>query len=150
MEQYGYCSKSELPDYLMIENPLNCARMRTMASQFCTLIKHAFSTNRSARYITTLLSNMLPKLNVRSFIILRSGEGLTSFIKINCVNFSGEKKYIEGYRSLYCLRIREKNFTQNLVLKFKGLLSRENRSDFISLSRIFLYSPILTHLYSNV
>ena len=23
MEQYGYCSKSELPDYLMIENPLN-------------------------------------------------------------------------------------------------------------------------------
>ena len=32
-----------------------CARMQTMASQFYTLIKHAFSTNRSARCITTLL-----------------------------------------------------------------------------------------------
>ena len=42
MEQNGYCSKSELPDYFMIENPLNCARMQTLASQFYTLIKHAF------------------------------------------------------------------------------------------------------------
>ena len=30
--------------------------------------------------------------NVRSFIILQSGEGLTSFNKDNSANFSGEKK----------------------------------------------------------
>ena len=34
MEKHGYCSKSELPDYFMIENPLNCARRQTLASQF--------------------------------------------------------------------------------------------------------------------
>ena len=32
-----------------------------------------------------------------SFTILRSGEGLTSFDKNNCVNFSGEKKENEGF-----------------------------------------------------
>ena len=32
------------------------------------------------------------------FTILRSGEGLTSFDKNNCVNFSGEKKENEGFR----------------------------------------------------
>ena len=32
--------------------------------------------------------------NVRSFIILQSGEGLTSFNKDNSANFSGEKKKI--------------------------------------------------------
>ena len=35
---------------------------------------------------------MLP--NVRSFIILQPGEGLTSFNKDNSANFSGEKKKI--------------------------------------------------------
>jgi len=122
MEQNGYCSKSELPHYFTIENPLNCARMQTLASQFYTLIKHAFSTNRSARYITTLSWNKLS--NVGSFTILLSGEDLTSFIKINRVNFSGEKKYNEAQQSLYCLRIHKKNFKLNLVLKFKGLLFR--------------------------
>ena len=48
MEQNGYCSKSELPDYFMIENPLNCARMQTLASQFYTLIKHAFSYHKTS------------------------------------------------------------------------------------------------------
>lgn len=33
-----------------------------------------------------------------SFTILRSGEGVTSFDKNNCVNFSGEKKENEGFR----------------------------------------------------
>ena len=36
--------------------------------------------------------------HVRSFTILRSGEGLTSFDKNNCVDFSGEKKENEGFR----------------------------------------------------
>ena len=37
--------------------------------------------------------------NVRSFIILQSGEGLTSFNKDNSANFSGEKKNInEAFR----------------------------------------------------
>ena len=40
--------------------------------------------------------NKLP--HVRSFTILLSGEGLTSFDKNNCVDFSGEKKQNEGFR----------------------------------------------------
>ena len=40
--------------------------------------------------------NKLP--HVRSFLIWRSGEGLTSFDKNNCVDFSGEKKENEGFR----------------------------------------------------
>ena len=42
--------------------------------------------------------------NIRRFIILSSGEGLT-FTKNNCVNFSNEKRV---FRVVYFLRIREK------------------------------------------
>ena len=41
-----------------------------------------------------VVGNMLT--NVRSFIILQSGEGLTSFNKDNSVIFSKEKKYNEA------------------------------------------------------
>ena len=47
--------------------------------------------------------------NVRSFIILRSREGLTSFNIDNAAIFSKEKKYNEAFRGVYFLRIREKN-----------------------------------------
>ena len=40
--------------------------------------------------------NKLP--HVRSFLIWRSGEGLTSFDKNNCVDLSGQKKQNEGFR----------------------------------------------------
>ena len=54
--------------------------------------------------------------NVKSFIILRSEEGVTSFTKGNRANFSGEKWYNEAFRGAYSLRRREKNFKSNLVL----------------------------------
>ena len=50
--------------------------------------------------------------NVGSFIILLSGEGLTSFNKDNSTNFSGEKEYIEAFRGVYFLTIREKILNQ--------------------------------------
>ena len=46
--------------------------------------------------------------NVRSFSILLSGEGSTSFNSDNNVNFPGEKKYNEEFLSVYFLTIREK------------------------------------------
>ena len=39
--------------------------------------------------------------NVRRFIILLSGEGLTSFSIYNPTNFFGEKKYIEVFRGVF-------------------------------------------------
>ena len=50
--------------------------------------------------------------NVGSFIILLSGEGLTSFNKDNSTNFSGEKEYTEAFRGVYFLTIREKILNQ--------------------------------------
>ena len=38
--------------------------------------------------------------NARSFMILRSGEGSTSFTNHNRANFSGEKKYYEAFRDV--------------------------------------------------
>ena len=38
--------------------------------------------------------------NARSFMILRSGEGSTSFINYHRANFSGEKKYYETFRAV--------------------------------------------------
>ena len=46
--------------------------------------------------------------NVRSFSILQSGEGSTSFNNDNSANFPGEKKYNEEFRCVYFLTIREK------------------------------------------
>ena len=45
---------------------------------------------------------------VRSFIILRLGEGLIFFNKDNSANFFGEKNYSEAFQRVYILRIREK------------------------------------------
>ena len=46
--------------------------------------------------------------NVRSFSILQSGEGSTSFKNDNSANFSGEEKYSEEFRGVHFLTIREK------------------------------------------
>ena len=46
--------------------------------------------------------------NVRSFSIVQSGEGITSFNNDNSANVSGEKKYNEEFRGVYFLTIREK------------------------------------------
>ena len=39
--------------------------------------------------------------NVKSFIILQLGEGLKSFNKHKCANFSGEKKDSEAFWDVY-------------------------------------------------
>ena len=41
--------------------------------------------------------------NVRGFVILRPGEGLTSFNKDNSADFFGEKKHNEAFRGAYFL-----------------------------------------------
>ena len=51
---------------------------------------------------------------LRSFTILPSGEGLSSFNKNNRVNFYGKKKWSEGLWSVYLLRIREKTLSEIL------------------------------------
>ena len=65
--------------------------------------------------------NMLT--NVRSFIILQSGERLTSFNKDNSANFSGENK--TSMKLSGCLFLEPGNtrttFKSNLVLEFKSL-----------------------------
>ena len=53
--------------------------------------------------------------NVKSFIISRSGEGLSSFNKNILVNFSGEKSKMKP-AGVYFLRTCPKNFKSNLVL----------------------------------
>ena len=50
--------------------------------------------------------------NVRSFSILQSGEGSTSFNNDNSANFSGEKKYNEEFWGVYFLIIREKTLNK--------------------------------------
>ena len=66
----------------------------------------------SRRHSTTSLSECRSgenkKSNVRSFIILQSGEALTSFNNDNSANLSGLKRYNEEFRGVYFLIIREK------------------------------------------
>ena len=67
------------------------------------------------------MSNRLPNryfpkivvvpLNIRSFMILRSREGLTFFNVDKSVIFSNERKYNEAFRDVYFLRIREKTLS---------------------------------------
>ena len=49
---------------------------------------------------------------VRSFSILQSGEGSTSFNNDNSANFSGEKKHSEEFWGVYFLTLREKTLNQ--------------------------------------
>ena len=56
------------------------------------------------------------QITVRSFIILRSGEGLISFNKNNRAKFSSEQKYNEAFWGVYVLGNRRKKIKSNLVL----------------------------------
>ena len=49
---------------------------------------------------------------VRSFSILQSGEGSTSFNNDNSANFSGEKKHSEEFWDVYFLTLHEKTLNQ--------------------------------------
>ena len=60
--------------------------------------------------------------NVRSFIILGSGGGFTTFNKINSANFSGEKSTEKLSGVLFFLRIHEKNVKLNFVLVVAPIL----------------------------
>ena len=63
--------------------------------------------------------------NVRSFIILRSGEGLPSFNKENSANVSGEKKkYNKAFWNVYYSRVNFQSYlflVVVLLLESKGL-----------------------------
>ena len=65
--------------------------------------------------------------NVRSFIILRLGKGLTSFNKDNSANFLDEKKSTVKFSGVAILENRPRNFKSNLAplvvleLESKGL-----------------------------
>ena len=59
---------------------------------------------------------------------MRSREGLTSFKKDISAIFSNEKNYIEAFRRVYVLRIREKDVKLNLVLVVALVLARVARS----------------------
>ena len=48
--------------------------------------------------------------NVRIFIILRSGEGLTSFNKTNLLTFLVNQKYTEAFRAAYFFENTRKIF----------------------------------------
>ena len=52
------------------------------------------------------------KQDIKSFIILPSGERVTSFTKDDYANFSGEKWQNEAFRDVYTLRRREKPLAQ--------------------------------------
>ena len=64
----------------------------------------------SRRHSTTSFSEnvLVAETVVISFIILRKGEGLTSFHEDNSAHSFGEKKYNEDFRGVYFLRLREK------------------------------------------
>ena len=68
----------------------------------------------SRRHYTTSFSENVVETgtSVRGFIILRSGEGLTSFNEDNNDTFSGESKVHEAFRGVWFLGIREKSFSQ--------------------------------------
>ena len=61
----------------------------------------------------------------RSFIIFRSGKGLTSSNKDRSTNFSGEKKCNEAFRGVHFFDSVRKNFKSNLVLV--GVLVLESK-----------------------
>ena len=58
--------------------------------------------------------------NVKSFIILRSGQGLTSFSKKKRANFSGKKAEIKTFRGFYIFKEHVKSNIVLVVVLFVG------------------------------
>ena len=71
------------------------------------------TTSFSESVVVAGTSYQISVSNFRSFSILQSGEGSTSFNNDNSANFSGEKKYNEGFRGVYFLTIREKTLNRS-------------------------------------
>ena len=72
-------------------------------------------------------------MHVRSYIILWSGEGLTSFNIDNSANFLGEKKKKNGIDALRCFYFLRIHFKSNLVLSSSVVLidwQQETRQPF--------------------
>ena len=65
--------------------------------------------------------------NVRSFIILQSGEGLTSFTKSNPTNFCGEKKVKLNFQGCnFFFKNKRKEFFKKSNLVFVVVLVPES------------------------
>ena len=91
---------------ILLENAIFCRQIarlknRLFCSKFC---RQNLSKPRWRKCGNTLS-------NVKGFIILRPGEGLTSSNKDNSVKFL-VKKYNNAFRGISFLRIREKPFSQ--------------------------------------
>ena len=81
--------------------------------------------------------NKLSKFSVRSFVIYRLRDGLTSFNKDSSANFSGEKKYNKDFQGVYFASICEKTLTWFVQLQtntFQGLFK-----DKLQFSRTKIY-----------
>ena len=68
-------------------------------------------------------------LSVRGFIILRPGDGLSSFSKDNSANFVVKKMRYEAFRGVYKFENTRKNFKLILVLMIVFVLESKGRND---------------------
>ena len=85
-------------------------RRGRQARNFTTNVPKIVDVKSSSEQIFSENCRWVP-LNIRSFIILRSREGLTFVNVDNSVIFSNETKYSEAFRGVYFLRIREKTLS---------------------------------------
>ena len=89
--------------------------------------------------------------NVRSFIILQSGEGLTVNNRANFANFFGKKKTsIKAFRGLFYLRTRAKTFSE-ISYSFSFLSSNLKLSIVTTFSRdyVLIFSDFVTKTQSR-
>ena len=85
-------------------------RRGRQARNFTTNVPKILDVKSSSEQIFSENCRCVP-LNIRSFMILRSREGLTFFNVDKSVIFSHERKYNEAFRDVYFLRIREKTLS---------------------------------------
>ena len=85
-------------------------RRGRQARNFTTNVPKILDVKSSSEQIFSENCRCVP-LNIRSFMILRSREGLTFFNVDKSVIFSNERKYNEALRDVYFLRIREKSLS---------------------------------------
>ena len=95
------------------------------------------------RVLARMLKWRKQVINVRSLIILRSGEGLTSFNKDNSANVSWKKKYDAAFRKVYFFKSTRKN-----VKKKKSNLVRVVVLVLVAKAHYY-FSPVLTQEIRN-
>ena len=84
--------------------------------------------------------NQVAKINVRSFIILRLEEGLTSFNKDNSANSSGESKVQWSLLECLFLENTRKNVQSNLLIAVVLVIEPKG---------LYYERAFVTHLYTS-